>query len=74
MIFDFRMLENIEANKFYSRRDTGNRDRRGYPASLSIGVGAAGKTPAQTEEYATAALELSLGRGGDQAVVKRFQL
>lgn len=42
-----------------------------FPASLSIGVGAGGKTPAETEEYADAALDLALGRGGDQAVVKR---
>ena len=42
-----------------------------FPASLSIGVGAGGKNPAQTEEFADAALDLALGRGGDQAVVKR---
>lgn len=42
-----------------------------FPVSLSIGVGAGGKTPAQTEEYADAALDLALGRGGDQAVLKR---
>lgn len=42
-----------------------------FPVSLSIGVGAGGKTPVQTEEYADAALDLALGRGGDQAVLKR---
>ncbi len=42
-----------------------------FPVSLSIGVGAGGKTAAQTEEYADAALDLALGRGGDQAVLKR---
>ena len=42
-----------------------------FPASLSIGVGAGGKDLAQTEAYADAALDLALGRGGDQAVVKR---
>lgn len=72
MIFDFRMLENIEANKFPILDEIRGIETGGdIPASLSIGVGAAGKTPAQTEEYATAALELSLGRGGDQAVVKK---
>ncbi len=44
-----------------------------FPASLSIGVGVGGRSPAQTEEFANAALELALGRGGDQAVVKRNQ-
>lgn len=42
-----------------------------FPASLSIGVGVGGKNMAQTEEYADAALDLALGRGGDQAVIKR---
>ena len=42
-----------------------------FPASLSIGVGVGGKNLAQTEAYADAALDLALGRGGDQAVVKR---
>ena len=42
-----------------------------FPASLSIGVGVGGKNPRETEEYADAALDLALGRGGDQAVVKQ---
>ena len=37
-----------------------------FPVSLSIGMGAGGKTAAQTEEYADAALDLALGRGGDR--------
>jgi len=37
---------------------------------LSIGVGAAGETLRENQELATAALEMALGRGGDQAVVK----
>lgn len=41
------------------------------PVSLSIGMGRAGKTIDQTEEFAAAALDLALGRGGDQAVVKK---
>ena len=42
-----------------------------FPVSLSIGIGVGGKTPIQTEEYSDAALDLALGRGGDQAVLKR---
>lgn len=72
LIFDFRTLENIEANKFPILDEIRAIETGGdIPASLSIGVGASGKTPAQTDEYATAALDLSLGRGGDQAVVKK---
>ena len=42
-----------------------------FPVSLSIGIGVGGKTPVKTEENADAALDLALGRGGDQAVLKR---
>ncbi len=41
-----------------------------FPASLSIGLGIGGKSVLETEEFAVTALELALGRGGDQAVVK----
>ena len=41
-----------------------------FPASLSIGLGIGGKNILETEEFAVTALELALGRGGDQAVVK----
>lgn len=38
--------------------------------TLSIGVGVDGFTYAQNYEFARAAIDLALGRGGDQAVVK----
>lgn len=38
--------------------------------TLSIGVGRGGETPQKNLEYAEAAKDLALGRGGDQAVVK----
>ena len=41
-----------------------------FPVTLSIGIGAGGKNPAHTGSYAEAALDLALGRGGDQAVFK----
>ena len=41
-----------------------------FPVTLSIGVGVGGKNPAEIEEYAADALDIALGRGGDQAVVK----
>ncbi|MFT9055482.1 MAG: DHH family phosphoesterase [Ethanoligenens sp.] len=40
------------------------------PATLSIGVGRGGKTFGQAEEMARQALDMALGRGGDQAAVK----
>jgi c-di-AMP phosphodiesterase-like protein len=39
-------------------------------ATLSIGVGRCGETFAECEEMASSALDMALGRGGDQAVVK----
>lgn len=41
------------------------------PVTLSIGIGTAGKTFNDMEERAFSALELALGRGGDQAVVRK---
>jgi len=38
--------------------------------TLSIGVGNLGQTPAENYNFAQQAMELALGRGGDQAVVK----
>lgn len=41
-----------------------------FPVTLSIGIGLGGKDPAQSDKYADEALDIALGRGGDQAVVK----
>lgn len=43
-----------------------------FPASLSIGIGVGGKTMDITEDYADGALDMALGRGGDQAVIKHI--
>lgn len=40
------------------------------PATLSIGIGIATDTYAQSYNYARVAIDLALARGGDQAVVK----
>lgn len=41
-----------------------------FPITLSIGVGMSGDNLAQSMEYARIAVDLALGRGGDQAVIK----
>ncbi|MEF9953033.1 MAG: DHH family phosphoesterase [Clostridium sp.] len=46
--------------------DEGNK----IPVTLSIGIGKNGETLYDVHQYAIAAKDLSLGRGGDQAVVK----
>jgi c-di-AMP phosphodiesterase-like protein len=42
-----------------------------FPLTLSIGVGIGGRSIEETAQFAVAALDLALGRGGDQAVVKQ---
>jgi c-di-AMP phosphodiesterase-like protein len=72
VVFDHAHYKRIAAEKFSildeARAIETDAD---FPVSLSLGVGVDGKTPQQTDEYATFALDLALGRGGDQAVVKR---
>ena len=41
-----------------------------YSLTLSIGVGDNAKTLAESESFAKQALDMALGRGGDQAVVR----
>lgn len=72
VIFESKYLENLEAKRFsildeIREIDVGNK----IPVTLSIGIGVNGKTPALLEEDAYASLELALGRGGDQAVLRK---
>lgn len=70
--FENKQLNKIINNKFELLDEVRNLET-GYdfPASLSIGIGIGGHTIAETEEFADVALDLALGRGGDQAVIKR---
>lgn len=73
ILFENSHLENLETKKFeildnVREIDLGNR----IPVTLSIGIGVNGKSLNQQYEYASAALDIALGRGGDQAVVKRI--
>ncbi|MDO4517638.1 MAG: DHH family phosphoesterase, partial [Bacillota bacterium] len=44
-----------------------------FPITLSIGIGMGAKNLYESDEYAEEALEMALGRGGDQAVVKNIR-
>ena len=44
-----------------------------FPVTLSIGIGIGGKSFKETEGYAQEALDMALGRGGDQVVVKNIK-
>lgn len=73
IIFENAHLEHLEDKKFdildkIREIDLGNK----IPITLSMGVGVNGKNPNQTYEYAKAAIDIALGRGGDQAVVKKI--
>ena len=46
--------------------DAGNQ----IPVTISAGIGLGGETLAKTMEYARAAIDLALGRGGDQILLK----
>lgn len=72
VLFEERYIQNLEAKRFSILDDVreievGNK----FPMTLSIGVGVNGRNLNQAEEYAFSALELALGRGGDQAVVRK---
>ncbi|WP_312093704.1 DHH family phosphoesterase [Aminipila sp.] len=72
MVFENAYLDKIVENKFAILDDIREIETEAdFPVTLSIGIGAGGKHPAQTDQYAVAALDLALGRGGDQAVVKK---
>ncbi len=71
LIFENKNLQIIQQKKFdildrIREIDKGNT----IPVTLSMGVGLNGENPNETYEYAKAAIDIALGRGGDQAVVK----
>lgn len=71
VIFEKQHLEKLKVKKFdildeIRELELGNK----IPITLSIGIGTEGKNPSQSCEFANAAKDLSLGRGGDQAAVK----
>lgn len=66
-----KALEELEKTKFSildkaREIDYGN----SLPVSLSIGVGYDGDTVEQTGEFASGAIDMALGRGGDQVAIK----
>ncbi|ARE89805.1 DHH family phosphoesterase [Clostridium formicaceticum] len=71
-VFEKQHLQKLETKKFdildeIREINIGNK----IPITLSIGIGTEGETPLQNFEFANAAKDLSLGRGGDQATVKK---
>lgn len=71
LVFKYKYLEQLSADKFNLIEDVksikvGNE----MAITLSIGIGAGGASYTQNYEYARMGIDLALGRGGDQVVVK----
>ncbi len=73
MLLDKSHINSITENKSYSqivdeiRNETAGTDSS---FTLSIGLGISGRTIEETYDFAKTALNLALGRGGDQIVIK----
>ncbi len=65
------MLNRFEATKFKVLDNVRNIDAGNtYPITLSIGISGFGQNLKEIDSYSLQSIELALGRGGDQAVVK----
>ena len=74
IVFRKQYLDQLEMDRFSLIEDVktikiGNE----IPVTLSIGIGDSNGTFVQKYEYTRAAIDLALGRGGDQVVVKAFE-
>ncbi len=69
--FEYKYLEGFIKNKFQvlSKIREINANNT-IPASISIGIGLNGKDLSENDCFARSALNMALGRGGDQAVIK----
>ncbi|MGD9569887.1 MAG: DHH family phosphoesterase [Sedimentibacter sp.] len=73
MMIENKFLDSLEAKKFNMLEDVRTLKGSGdFNFTLSIGTGVLAKNLTQLLECAKGALDVALGRGGDQAVVKRI--
>ena len=71
LIFEKRDLHDAIANKFSILEQMHSvTNPAGVAASISFGLGVDGSTFEESYEFAALAVEMSLSRGGDQAVIK----
>ena len=71
LIFEKRDLQDAIANKFSILEQMHSvTNPSGVAASISFGLGVDGSTFEESYEFAALAVEMSLSRGGDQAVIK----
>lgn len=71
-IFNKEHLDCLVQNKFSILNDVKEiKNSKNIPTTLSIGIGYQDASIAKSAVYSRAALELALGRGGDQTVLKQ---
>ena len=70
-VFEHRDLEKAKKEKFSLVEDIHEvTNPSGLPASISMGLGVQAATFEEAYDFAAIAIEMSLSRGGDQAVIK----
>lgn len=73
VVFKYKYLKQLEEDKFSLLEDVKNvKVGNEMAVTLSIGVGLRGDRYVESYEYARSAIDLALGRGGDQAVIKNM--
>lgn len=70
-IFEYKYMKEFEEKKFdildtVKEINVGNK----IPVTLSLGFGMSGSNPSENFHFAAAAIDVALGRGGDQVVIK----
>lgn len=71
VVFQNKYLKKLEENKFSILEDIkSTKAGNEMEITLSIGIGMNGGSYNQNSEYARAAIDIALGRGGSQAVIK----
>ncbi|MBR4893440.1 MAG: DHH family phosphoesterase [Clostridia bacterium] len=71
LYFHKKLLDNYLKKDFEKLRDFTIKDNENViNLTFSVGVGHGGETPADNEEFCSSAIDMALGRGGDQIVVK----
>ena len=71
VLFDYKHLEDFRGNKFAVLESIKSLNRGNQiPPTVSIGIGVEGETFSENEVYSRKAIDMALGRGGDQVVIK----
>lgn len=71
IIFEKKNLARYISTEFEKLRNLKECTSDGtQPFTLSIGIGADAETPVKANEYSASSIDMALGRGGDQVVVK----